>query len=219
MCGRFTLALDADGLQQAFPGFTLPPRVAPRYNIAPTQPVLAVPNNDKNQIEYMVWGLIPGWAKDTKIGNQMINARAETLGEKPSFKNAYKRRRCLILADGFYEWKKEGSGKTPMFVHLKDREPFALAGLWEIWHPGDESIVSCTIITTEPNELMATLHNRMPVILPQSAWNEWLDPAERQPHTLNELLTPYPADQMQAYAVSPMVNSPANDAPECLLPV
>jgi putative SOS response-associated peptidase YedK len=220
MCGRFTLTLDADGLQQAFPGMQPPPIVAPRYNVAPTQPVLAVPNNQPDKMTFMLWGLIPGWAKDTAIGNKMINARAETLAEKPSFKHAYKRRRCLILADGFYEWQTiPGSkAKQPMFIHLKDRQPFGLAGLWEVWHPGDENILSCTIITTEPNEFMAQIHTRMPVILPPSAWEEWLDPGEQPPDALAPLLTAYPASEMAAYPVSTVVNSPANDTPECIAP-
>jgi putative SOS response-associated peptidase YedK len=182
--------------------------------------VLAVPNNHPDKMEFMLWGLIPGWAKDTAIGNKMINARAETLAEKPSFKHAYKRRRCLILADGFYEWQTIPGAKVkqPMFIHLTDRKPFTLAGLWEAWHPGDENIISCTIITTEPNEMMAQIHNRMPVILPPSAWEEWLDPAEQPPAALEHLLTAYPASEMTAYPVSTLVNSPANDVAECIAP-
>lgn len=220
MCGRFTLTLDADGLQAAFPGMEPPKMAAPRYNVAPTQPVLAVPNNHPDKMEFMLWGLIPGWAKDTAIGSKMINARAETLAEKPSFKHAYKRRRCLILADGFYEWQTiPGSkAKQPMFIHLADRKPFGFAGLWETWHPGDENILSCTIITTEPNELMSKIHNRMPVILPPSAWEEWLDPAELKPEALDHLLKAYPASEMAAYPVSTLVNSPANDTPDCIAP-
>ncbi len=218
MCGRFTLTLDDDGLRAAFPGFEPPKMAAPRYNVAPTQPVLAVPNNHPGKMEFMLWGLIPGWAKDMAIGSKMINARAETLAEKPSFKHAFKRRRCLILADGFYEWQTVpgAKAKQPMFIHLADRKPFAFAGLWETWHPGDENILSCTIITTEPNELMSTIHTRMPVILPPSAWEEWLDPDEQQPEALAHLLTAYPASQMAAYPVSTLVNSPAYDSPECI---
>lgn len=220
MCGRFTLTLDEDGLRATFPGFEPPKMAAPRYNVAPTQPVLAVPNNRPDKMELMLWGLIPGWAKDTAIGSKMINARAETLAEKPSFKHAYKRRRCLILADGFYEWKAiSGSrAKQPMYIHLKDRQPFAFAGLWEVWHPGDENILSCTIITTEPNEFMADIHTRMPAILPPSAWEDWLDPAEKKPEELDRLLRPYPAAEMAAYPVSMLVNSPANDTAECIAP-
>jgi len=219
MCGRFTLTLDLDGLQSSFPGFAPPAMAAPRYNISPTQPVLAIPNNS-HKMEFMVWGLIPGWSKDPSMGARMINARAETLAEKASFKSPYKRRRCLIPADGFYEWKvTPGSkAKTPMYIQLKGGQPFTFAGLWEIWHPSDESILSCTIITTAPNEFMAGIHDRMPVILPPSAWEEWLDPQEQPLGSLNHLLAAYPADQMEAYPVSTLVNSPANDRPELILP-
>jgi len=220
MCGRFTLMLDASGLQAAFPGFTQPKMVASRYNIAPTQPVLAIPNDGKSAFDFFLWGLIPSWSKDPSMGARMINARAETLAEKPSFKNAYKRRRCLIPADGFYEWRKEPGSKTktPMFIHRQDRQPFAFAGLWEIWHPGDEGIKSCTIITTDANAFMTPIHSRMPVILPQSAWEEWLDPIERKPDTLEKLLQSPPTDEMAAYPVSTLVNAAANDRPECVLP-
>src|SRR5574341_1264259 len=217
MCGRFTLTLDAESLAAAFPGFAPPPQVLPRYNVAPTQPVLAVPNSGDHKIDYFLWGLIPSWSKDTTIGSRMINARAETLAEKPSFKNAFKRRRCLILADGFYEWRAEPGSKrkTPMYIRMKGGQPFAFAGLWEVWHPGDEAIKSCTIITTDPNELLSQIHNRMPVILPPSAWEDWLDPGEGAPEALAGHLRSYPADQMEAYAVFTLVNRPENDAPEC----
>jgi putative SOS response-associated peptidase YedK len=220
MCGRFTLMLDANGLQAAFPGFTPPPRVEPRYNVAPTQPILAVTNDGQSKIDFFLWGLIPSWSKDPSMGARLINARSETLAEKPSFKNAYKRRRCLILADGFYEWRKDPGAKTktPMFIHRQDRQPFAFAGLWETWHPGDENIRSCTIITTNANEMMASIHDRMPVILPPSAWEEWLEPAEQQPTALDKLLRPYAADDLAAYPVSTLVNNAANDSPECVLP-
>jgi putative SOS response-associated peptidase YedK len=227
MCGRFTLTIDAEGMKQNFPGIT-PPKgeMAPRHNVAPTQPVLAVANNAKQQAEFFVWGLIPSWAKDPSIGNKMINARGETLAEKPSFRSAYKRRRCLILADGFYEWRKEPDGKTktPMYIRVIDEDgapqPFAFAGLWEIWHsPYGDEIPSCTIITTEPNEFMAQIHNRMPVILPRDRYDEWLDPAERPAEKLQHLLTQYPADRMHAYAVSTLVNNSRVDSPDLVLPV
>ena len=154
------------------------------------------------------------------MGAKMINARGETLTEKASFKSPYKRRRCLIPADGFYEWKvvAGSKAKTPMYIQTKGRKPFMLAGLWEVWHPGDENILSCTVITTEPNEFMAKIHNRMPVILPPNAWEEWLDPDEAELGSLDHLLTAYPADQMEAYEVSTLVNSPANDTAECIAP-
>ena len=221
MCGRFTLALDRDGLQQAFPDFTFPAEMAPRYNIAPTQPVSVVPNNSQNTVEFFNWGLIPSWAKDPKIGNRMINARSETLAEKPSFRAAYKRRRCLVLADGFYEWQRVPGRKTkvPVHVRMASDEPFAFAGLWESWHsPDGSNILSCAIITTTPNEMLEEIHNRMPVILPPGAYQAWLDPEEKAPGALNGLLRPYPASEMKAYPVSTLVNSPKNDAPELIVP-
>jgi putative SOS response-associated peptidase YedK len=154
------------------------------------------------------------------IGNRLINARGETLAEKPSFRAAYLRRRCLILADGFYEWQVVPDSKTkqPMYIQLATKKPFAFAGLWELWRPDDTPILSCTIITTEPNALLAPIHNRMPVILPPDAYDLWLDPGEQKPAALNHLLKPYPADLMTAYPVSRLVNSPTNDTPACVVP-
>jgi putative SOS response-associated peptidase YedK len=222
MCGRFTLTTDSQKLAEAFAGYEVPAELAPRYNIAPSQQVPVIANNGHQKIELFQWGLIPFWAKDPKIGNRMINARSETLAEKPSFKNAYKRRRCLVLADGFYEWKKEEGSKTktPMYIRLASGEPFGFAGLWESWSgPEGTTLLSCTIITTTPNELVESIHNRMPVILSQAAYEHWLDPAEQAPQQLDGLLKPYPAAHMTAYAVSTLVNSPANDRPECISPV
>ncbi len=220
MCGRFTLTADTKKLAEAFSGYEIPESLPPRYNIAPAQPVAVIANNGLHKLEFFQWGLIPGWAKDPAIGNRMINARAETLAEKPAFKHAYKRRRCLVLADGFYEWQKVNGGKTPMYIRLAGGEPFGLAGLWEAWHGPDESLVlSCTIITTSPNSLLANIHNRMPVILPPFAYELWLDPAEHSPAQLNDLLKPYPAETMTAYPVSTLVNNPKNDLPECVLPL
>jgi putative SOS response-associated peptidase YedK len=219
MCGRFTLTANTKKLAEAFAGFEIPADMTPRYNIAPSQPVAVIANNGQNKVEFFQWGLIPSWAKDPKIGNRMINARSETLAEKPSFRNAYKRRRCLVLSDGFYEWKKSNGAKTPMFIHLASGEPFAFAGLWESWHsPDDSTILSCTIITTEPNELLAEIHNRMPVILPPAVYENWLDPAEQSPNQLNDLLRPFPAAEMAAHPVSTLVNNPKNDLPECVVP-
>jgi putative SOS response-associated peptidase YedK len=221
MCGRFTLTSDPNTLQQAFPEFIVPERMTPHYNIAPTQPVAVVPNDASNKVDFFVWGLIPFWAKDTKIGSRMINARSETLAEKPSFRTPYKRRRCLVLADGFFEWVRQpgGGAKIPYYIRLESGEPFAFAGLWENWQSPDGSeIKSCTIITTEPNDLVRRLHNRMPVILQPEAYEDWLDPAERTPESLNPLLTAFPAVEMMAYPISTLVNSPRNDLPEILQP-
>ena len=179
-----------------------------------------VANNSDRKLELFQWGLIPSWAKDPKIGNKMINARAETLAEKPSFRSALKRRRCLVVADGFYEWKKTGAAKTPMFIQLKDGRPFAFAGLWEVWQPPDGSLIkTCTIITTEPNALMADIHNRMPAILSPEAYDLWLTPGELSADAVLPLLKPYDPTQMKATPVSARVNSPAVDAPELVLPL
>jgi len=221
MCGRFTLTADPADLQQAFPQFTFPQQVAPRFNIAPSQPVLAIPNDRQNAADFFIWGLIPSWAKDPSIGSRLINARSETLSEKPSFRAGFKYRRCIIPADGFYEWKIQPGTKmkVPYFIQLRSRQLFAFAGLWGEWQSPDGSqIRSCTIITTQPNEFMAAIHNRMPVILPSTAYPRWLDPAAQRLDELQSMLTPFPADEMAAHPVSTLVNNPANDRPECLVP-
>ncbi len=222
MCGRFTLTVDPAELKQAFADYTFPAQFAPRFNIAPAQPILAIPNDGKNAADFFVWGLIPKWAKDPSIGSRLINARAETLAEKPSFRGGFKYKRCLIPADGFYEWKSQPGAKTktPYFIHMKDRQPFAFAGLWDEWNaPDGGTIRSATIITTEPNKLMATLHNRMPVILNPADYAQWLDPAPRTPESLIPLLKPFPAEAMSAYPVSTLVNKPENDRAELVVPV
>jgi putative SOS response-associated peptidase YedK len=220
MCGRFSLTVDPAVLQDAFPEFVFPAQYAPRYNIAPTQPILALPNDGTGKADFFIWGLIPSWAKDPSIGSHMINARAETLAEKPAFRAAYKYHRCLIFANGFYEWQARPGTKikVPHFIHLKSGALFAFAGLWEHWQsPDGPEVRSATIVTTEPNELMSSIHNRMPVILPAASQTQWLDPAPRSDTSgLQKLLIPYPAAEMEAYPVSSLVNSPANDRPEIL---
>ena len=224
MCGRFTLKTDPETLTETFPGFTTPAadEMTPRYNITPSQRVAVVANNGENSVEFFQWGLIPSWAKDPKIGNRMINARSETLAEKPSFRTPYKRRRCLILSDGFYEWRAEPGSKTktPFYIRLKSEKPFAFAGLWEAWSPNidDDPLLSCTIITTSPNALMETIHRRMPVILEPDGYEQWLDPSEQSPKQLDGLLQSYPAEEMEAYPVSRLVNRPSNDSPDCIAP-
>ena len=223
MCGRFTLAADTTTLTETFPGLELPDQLRPRYNIAPTQEVAAVANNNPAKIELFRWGLIPSWAKDPAIGNRMINARSETLAEKPSFRTAYRRWRCLVLADGYYEWRKApaGGAKTPFYIRMASEKPFAFGGLWEQWNQsGDaDAVLSCTIITCPPNEMLEQIHHRMPVILDHDAYDLWLEPTNQKPAELNHLLMPYPADEMTAYAVSRLVNQPKNDRAECILPV
>lgn len=221
MCGRFTLTISPEQLQQAIPGLITPSEMAPRYNIAPSQPVAVVPNDGQRKLDFYVWGLVPSWAKDPSIGNRMINARAETLAEKPSFRAAFRRRRCLIPADGFYEWRQipGQKNKVPYYIRLKTGEPFVFAGLWESWNAADGSnLLSCAIITTVPNALMEPIHNRMPVILPAAAYDRWLAPDEQDPAALQALLQPYPAQEMIAYPVSPLVNRPENDVAACIQP-
>lgn len=221
MCGRFTLAADQTTLSMTFPGFNIPEAPSPRYNIAPSQPVAVVANRETRDLEFYKWGLIPFWAKDPAIGNRMINARAESLGEKAAFKHAYKRRRCVILADGFYEWHRPPGEKhkIPVRIQMRSGAPFAFAGLWESWKPEDAvPVLSCAIITCEPNALMAKIHPRMPVILDPEDFDRWLDPAPHDPGSLDGLLRPYDAEAMTAYPVSTLVNNPLNDDPGCIEP-
>ena len=222
MCGRFTLTINPADLRDTFSEYIFPPQFGPRFNIAPSQPVLAIPNDEKNTADFFIWGLIPMWAKDPSIGNRLINARGETVAEKPSFRGSFKYKRCLILADGFYEWKANSGKKTktPYYIHMKNRRPFALAGLWDVWEsPDGSSIKTCTIITTTPNELMEHVHDRMPVILHPRDYAKWLDVSPQTPENLLPLIKPYPADEMSAYRVSLLVNKPANDSPELVVPV
>ena len=221
MCGRYTLAAEISTLQEAFPGFVFPAQLPLRYNVTPGQEILLIPNTGENRAEVFRWGLVPSWAKDPKIGNRMINARAETLAEKPSFRTAYRKRRCLILADGFYEWRQDPGvkGKTPMYIRLKSGKPFVFAGLWESWRsPDGATLRTCTIITTAPNALMEDIHNRMPVILPPEAYKVWLLPEDADPRDLDGLLKPYPDTEMVAYPVSRLVNNPRADTPDCIEP-
>ena len=223
MCGRFTLRAPASVVAEQFAVFEMPP-FTPRFNIAPTQPVAVVrlaPHVDQPQRElvWLRWGLIPSWAKDPAIGNRLINARAETAAEKPAYRTAFRRRRCLVAADGFYEWQRAGKGKQPYFIRMHDDRPFALAGLWEAWEgPGHAAIESCTLLTTEPNGLVRPIHNRMPVILAPDAYPMWLDPAIENPPQLAPLLVPYPSEEMTAVPVSTYVNSPHHEGPQCILP-
>ena len=222
MCGRFTLTVNPADLQDTFSDFNFPAKFAPRFNIAPSQPVLAIPNDEKYTADFFVWGLIPMWAKDPEIGNRLINARGETLAEKPSFRGSYRHKRCLILSDGFYEWKTFGSRKTktPYYIHMQNRKPFAIAGLWDHWEsPDGSSIKTCTIITTTPNELMESIHDRMPVILHPRDYAKWLNPAPQTPESLQPLIKPFPADAMTAYPVSTLVNKVTNDTAELVVPV
>ena len=217
MCGRYSLIADLGELARRFEfdGDWL--TFDSSYNVAPTQEVLTVVGGESRRAGYMHWGLIPSWAKDPSIGSRMINARAETVAEKPAFRTALRRRRCLVLADGFYEWQKSASRRRPMRVVMRSGEPFAFAGLWETWRdPEGEVVPSCTILTTEANDLLRPIHDRMPVILSRDNEDLWLDRSESDPAALADALNPYPANEMYAYEVSSLVNSYVNDGPEVI---
>jgi putative SOS response-associated peptidase YedK len=215
MCGRYTLTASAEAIKGAFQLATIPPEVQPRYNIAPTQPAPVVLGQAVRQMLMMQWGLVPSWAKDASGASKLINARAETIDEKPSFKASFARRRCLVVVDGFYEWGKDG---TPYYLYFADRRVFALAGLWDVWKPKDgEPLQSFTIITTEPNDYIRPLHHRMAVILDPSDYAVWLDEGA-DVVTLKSLLKPYAPDDMRHHAVSPIVNSARVEGAELIEP-
>lgn len=219
MCGRFTITLDPEDLQEELDLGDFPADFAARYNVAPTQPIAVTRDSVSHAVEWMRWGLIPFWAKDMSIGVRMINARSETLVEKPSFRDAFARRRCLILADGFYEWEKLG-GKGPSIPHyfrLANNKPFFFAGLWDTWKDSEgKPLNTCTIITCAANELIGQIHERMPVIFTAAAAWDWLKLSETS--ELQKMLLPYPADKMSGYVVSTAVNSPALDSAELVRP-
>jgi putative SOS response-associated peptidase YedK len=219
MCGRFVLISDVDALQLAFNLTDIPQIMPSRFNIAPSQPVAVITNDAPQTLSLFRWGLIPFWAKDPGISASLINARAETAADKPAFRAAFKRRRCLVPTDGFFEWQKSDRGKVPLFIHLRDRRPFAFAGLWETWYsPEGDEVRTCTILTTAANSFMEPIHNRMPAILPPEHYDTWLLPDEQPASVLQPLLQPYDPDQMAAYTVSSFVNNPRNDTPECIEP-
>jgi len=218
MCGRFTLVSPFAVVTERF-GAAAPAGLRPRYNIAPGQDILCVVADGARRIEPMRWGLIPFWAKDPSIGNRLINARAETLAVKPSFRGAFAKRRCLIAADGFYEWRRAGRRKVPVYLFLRSGKPFGFAGLYEVWKaPDGREIRTCTIVTTGANDLVRPIHDRMPVIVPAALEDRWLDCAERDRGLLESVLTPYPAGEMDAYEVTTAVNDAAHDGPDCMLP-
>jgi len=221
MCGRYTLRSKPLDIAAAFDVVDVPDELTPRYNVAPTQRVAAVvfdPRDRQRRLRMFSWGLVPSWADDPAIGNRMLNARAETIAEKPSFRTAFKQRRCLVLADGFYEWKREGKLKQPFHIRRSDGRPFGMAGLHEHWHRDGLTVDSCTIITTTANELMQPLHERMPVILDSVDYARWLDPAFAETATLAAMLVPAAADDWEAVPVSTIVNNARNETPECLQP-
>lgn len=211
MCGRFAQRSDPKRLAKEFKVADMP-EVEPRYNIAPTQVILGVlASEDGREMKFFKWGLIPSWAKDTAMGARLINARSETVEEKPAFREAFKKRRCIIPADGFYEWQRTDGKKQPFFFQMRDERPFGFAGLWERWQGvGGEAIESCTILTTEANEVLRPVHDRMPVILHSDDYELWLDEDMRKRELLKDLLRPYPAEEMVSHPVSTAINSPHN---------
>jgi putative SOS response-associated peptidase YedK len=217
MCGRFTLKTSPARIARLL-GLKSVPDFEPRYNIAPSQPVLAVrlePERGEREAAFLEWGLIPSWAKEPGIGNKLANARADTVAEKPAFRSAFKKRRCLVPADGFYEWQAGPGGKTPYYFRMKDEGLFAFAGLWERWQQGAEPVESCTLITTEANGVVGPVHDRMPVILDSESFARWLDP-EQGVTALRAMLAPLPDDWLTAHPVSKLVNNPRNEGPKCI---
>jgi putative SOS response-associated peptidase YedK len=221
MCGRYVRTATAAEIADLFKLIEVPP-VEPRYNIAPSQEVLAVrqtPEHLQRKLVALRWGLIPSWVDDPKIGNRLINGRAETAAEKPAFRSAFRSRRCLVAATGFYEWQKRDGQKQPYYIGLQGGGPFAFAGLWERWHsPEGEEVETCTILTTDANEVMRPIHDRMPVVLDPRDFARWLDRDVKDPAKVQGLLRPYPAEAMFAYPVSRWVNDPKHEDPRCLEP-
>ena len=223
MCGRFVGFRSLEELKENFPIDKADCKVTASYNVAPSQEILAIINMaGENRLDKFHWGLVPFWAKDISIGNRMINARSETIAEKPSFRNAFKKRRCLILADGFYEWKGEKGHKQPMFITLPDRKPFAFAGLWETWNNKSGSAPlykSCTIITTQASETFSEIHHRMPVILKSEFYEPWLDSQNHDLDALKSILKNEFLTDLVSYPVSKQVNSASHNNPSCIEPI
>ncbi len=220
MCGRFVRESTIPEILRAFDLAVESCALKPSYNVAPGQEIAVIVDGGKRRLIACRWGFIPAWAKVASTGYKMINARAETAAEKPSFRGAFRKQRAVIVADGFYEWRKEKNGKTPFYIHLKSKKPFGFAGLYNVWtSPEGDKIPTCTILTTDANELLEPIHDRMPVILPKEGLGRWLDPAVQEAPALAPLLKPYPPAEMVAYPVSTRVNVPKNDSPENIQPV
>jgi putative SOS response-associated peptidase YedK len=218
MCGRFAQKSPRAKITKKFKVEEVPP-LAERYNVAPAQAVLGIrESSGVREAAFFKWGLVPSWAKDPTIGNKLINARAETITEKPSFRGAFARRRVLVPADGFFEWSRRGDRKRPFYFHMRDGEPFAMAGLWERWEGDSGPLETCAVLTTEANELLASYHDRMPVILRPEDYEAWLSSASGRDELIS-LLRPYTREEMNVYAVSALVNSPSNDTPRCVEPI
>lgn len=218
MCGRYTFHAAPEHIQQEF-GLPDPPEIAPRYNIAPQQTLPIITNAEPTTLTPARWGLVPHWAKDASIGNKLFNARSETAHEKPSFKQAFSQRPCLVPANGFFEWLKEGQARRPMYIHLKERPLFAFAGLWESWqNPNGREVRTFTVLTTAPNALIQPLHHRMAVILERDAYTTWLGLDDAPLEVRQALLRPYPSDKMTYYEVAPLVNKVGHDTPDMIRP-
>lgn len=217
MCGRFSIATPIEELRERFEAEPPKAEVKPRYNAAPGQDMLVITSETPKQMSLFHWGLVPSWAKDPKIGYKLINARAETLAEKPAFRHAFQKHRCLVLADGFYEWDKKQKTHVPYHIYLKGHKPFAFAGLCEYWkdEKGKE-LKSFTIVTTDSNKLVGEIHNRMPVILEPQGEKKWLDPKAKI-EDVEKIMKPFPTQKMEAYPISTLVNNPRNDVPEALV--
>jgi putative SOS response-associated peptidase YedK len=220
MCGRFDCHSDISVILKAFKIDRIAIEYTPHYNIAPSQNIIVIKDAGQRELIQCRWGFIPEWAKDPKVGFKMINARAETVADKPAYKDAFRDHRCLVVADGFYEWVQEGRVRQPVYIRLKSQTPVGFAGLYSVWRsPEGEDICTCTIITTDANELLAPIHDRMPVIISRDKEALWLDPLTTEKEKLLPLLTPYPSYEMEFYRVSPVMNKPEYDLPEVLTPV
>lgn len=227
MCGRYTLKSQAEQVAESF-GVEVPPTLPERFNIAPSQLVLAVREKpgghsrgaaSGRELVPLKWGLVPFWADDPEIGNRMINARSETAATKPAFRSSFRARRCLIVADGFYEWQARDGKKQPYFIQLETGEPFGFGGLWDRWDKQGEPIETCTILTCNATAPMRVIHDRMPVVIPPASFAEWLDPTNHDIEKLTRLLRPFHPDDMTAYPVSTFVNSVKHDSAKCLEPL
>lgn len=222
MCARVTLRSNAEKIREEF-GISESqpsPDFRPSYNVSPGTEVLAVVRNGENRLALFRWGLVPSWARDPSIGNRLINARAETLARRPAYRDALLKRRCLVVVDGFYEWRKEGGRSIPFFVHMTTNAPFGLAGLYEHWRsPEGRDVATCTVVTSRANQLLGAIHDRMPAIIAREERDAWLDPHTRDLAALGKLLQPFPPEKMEAYRVSAFVNSATHDSPECIRPL
>lgn len=223
MCGRFVQVEKPEFYAEHFGAdFVRTETLSANYNVAPTQTVYAVVEHEGDRaLSSFRWGLVPFWAKDIKIGARSINARSETAASKPMFRDSFKKRRCLIPADGFYEWERKAKGKLPHYIHGADGDPLPLAGLWSSWHDPDtdDRLLTCTILTGPPNSLMESIHDRMPIIIPETDWEQWLDPENNDREAIQALMAPYPATAMTEYAVSTLVNKVANNTADLLTPL